>query len=566
MSSLWPSVLHACFSCVACTSLLPTVLHARFSICLFSPALRTWSCCVPVRAPAWSFPFLKRSVSCVQDLQARLNANGGNLAIFGPDAVSLAASAPTLPPVPLPSPPPCRDILPADASLNAEQSVIFDDVYTLVQAYPLDTPRLVHLEAQAGAGKTFLCKHLANATRALHPDGVVCTAFTAKAARNYANGQTCHRALTLQVSEPHEEPTLKILKTGAEGAAAARTRLAHSVLIIMDEISMMRCGEFDAVWDALKVVGFRGILLAVGNDAQLGPVIQGGPANALLLHHITVSGAYNDAATVHKYLTSNVRMASDRELQRAVHDIGYGDYDDAFHEDGSQVLDLNTALFSTSLDTPEGMHAARRWTHPRMFDAIPVAPFGPGTEYSIIITATRALEQAHNEFFVRKLPGRGVMYRSRDEFAVVPGRDGSAISALSDDMGATLDDSGAPRSQLLLKPGAPFARCVRAFSIAFAGARNHPPLCMRVHSARICVRACTLPNCSRPLAARSRLSSCALAAPVPRAHRHTLPSPSPRLQGLRFSSCKQLTFSPASLKASSLPSFAVTPTASPFVC
>jgi hypothetical protein len=348
---------------------------------------------------------------------------------------------------------PEMDILPEGARLNDEQRTFFNQVHDCVKGHPLPNPRLFHLDVQAGAGKTFLCEYLANAPRVICPQGVICTAFTAKAARNYVGGQTCHCAFTLNVTEPEERPTLKILEDPKNRMHASRTCLRDASLIIMDEISMMRAAEFDAIWDGLKRIGFQGSLIAAGNDAQLGPVIPDGTPNSLLLHHITTSNAFHASETVHATLRMNMRMATDAVFQDVIHRIGYEEFVDQFESDGSQQIDLCPNMFSIATDTDVGVLDARRWTHPSMFACVPELPFGAHVQTSIIVTATRALEAEHNEFFVRQLPGEEVLYCAHDEFAAVPGRDGSAICHLSDDIGPTLDDSGAPCAHILLKPG-----------------------------------------------------------------------------------------------------------------
>jgi hypothetical protein len=220
---------------------------------------------------------------------------------------------------------------------------------------------------------------------------------------------------------------------------------------------MMRAAELDTVVNALRKIGFRGVLMAVGNDAQLGPVIRNASASLFLAHHVTRSRAYADDSCTHVMLSQNMRMSEDAEFLSACNAVGYGTWRDAtpFADDGSQFVRLPCSLFPAMPATLPNIAAARRWIHPTMFSDHPCIPFDSHTNPSVIITPTRQLELQHNLFFLHKLTGAATTYVARDEISQGQGRDHrDAIRVLGDDMVGALDDSGAPRGTLMLKPGA----------------------------------------------------------------------------------------------------------------
>ena len=92
--------------------------------------------------------------------------------------------------------------------LNTEQLAIYRHVTRrLANLHHCCNFDIVHIEARAGTGKTFLCNVIAAQERARRPDGVFCSAYTAKAAQHYPDGQTCHRLFQLSVTQVPEEPT-----------------------------------------------------------------------------------------------------------------------------------------------------------------------------------------------------------------------------------------------------------------------------------------------------------------------------------------------------------------------
>ena len=274
--------------------------------------------------------------------------------------------------------------------------------------------------AFAGSGKTFTANVAAHTLRH-HGRKVVCSAFTAKAACNYAGGVTCHAAFLLKRTDFREkaETTLRRPKQGERLRPKERLALARiedAELVVIDESTMMRAGELDAVVPALRAVGFKGVLCILGNFAQLGPVLPGADVGATLKHHITSSTALNDPACVHVRLRTNVRMEDDPEFLRACNDIGYGRLAPVEGErglDGMHHVDLDAAMFNAvPYETPlseedtsddAALRQVREFAHPTMFEQEPYYDFARDGKASIIECPTRAVERSHNEYFLQRL-------------------------------------------------------------------------------------------------------------------------------------------------------------------
>jgi hypothetical protein len=147
----------------------------------------------------------------MQDIDVRLQAMNTSIQEYGQDAVQAMQFPPS-------STHPEDE--PFDASfhsknvvLNAQQQAVFDLVCKYLQQRPAQF-RLIHLEAAAGSGKTFLCKCLTMTLRAVPGKSVRCTAFTAKAASNYPGGHTAHYEFQLNVGNVFDRPpTTRLLNS-----------------------------------------------------------------------------------------------------------------------------------------------------------------------------------------------------------------------------------------------------------------------------------------------------------------------------------------------------------------
>ena len=228
---------------------------------------------------------------------------------------------------------------------------------------------------------------------------------------------------------------------------------------------MMRAEECDAIVAGLQTVGFTGVLILMGNNAQLGPVLRRSSIASFIAHHITKSRALQAPTCKRFRLTTNMRMQRDPAFLDACTRIGYARepaVNDDLGLDGSHLVRLPTALFHAVPDDTTSIQHARRWVHSSMYEDHATYTFG-----NVIVCPTRAYEHEHNAHFLNMLPGEATVYHARDEVVPKAGQhaDFEAL-VLSDDLGSALDDSGKPRYELPLKPGAPVQLLQTLVSVA----------------------------------------------------------------------------------------------------
>lgn len=132
----------------------------------------------------------------------------------------------------------------------------------------------VFITGKAGTGKTTLLKEIVKSLK-LNGKNVVILAPTGVAAKN-AGGQTIHSFLRLPISPYLPNVKLKDLYSlEPEGIAVVR----HLDVIIIDEISMVRCDLLDMIDDVLRhyrrsTDNFGGVrIIAFGDLYQLMPVV-----------------------------------------------------------------------------------------------------------------------------------------------------------------------------------------------------------------------------------------------------------------------------------------------------
>lgn len=150
----------------------------------------------------------------MQDIDKRLRAMGACIADYGKEAAHIAASAPVQP---LPADEPILPAYhPSNVNLNEEQKAIARTVVQMLHS-PAAHPRIVHIEAAAGSGKTFLCLVLAMYVRCCLHQSARCTAFTAKAASNYPGGHTAHYEFQLNVTSICEPSSTRLTFSSQSG-------------------------------------------------------------------------------------------------------------------------------------------------------------------------------------------------------------------------------------------------------------------------------------------------------------------------------------------------------------
>ena len=222
--------------------------------------------------PQWlQLPDPEQHAAILGDLQRRLAAHHKSLQDYG-----------IVPPVPNPEPaiPVDPDFLPDRVTLDIDQQAIFDAVVAHVaQTHPKQA-LFLHVEGQPGGGKSFLLNVCLNHTRSLGHVAIP-AAFPAKVARKFAGGETAHFCFAMRPSQygdtvqldvqvPPPVPARRLTRLQALGR-----HLAEARLIFVDEITMMRSDELDAIHSKLRDLNFRGVFLIVGNSAQLGAVLIG---------------------------------------------------------------------------------------------------------------------------------------------------------------------------------------------------------------------------------------------------------------------------------------------------
>lgn len=173
-------------------------------------------------------------------------------------------------------------------ALNLEQRNVFDTVVSAVEART--NVQVVHLEAPGGCGKTYMCRAIA---AHLQQKGIQTrfAAFTGVAANLLPGpGTTIHTCMNLDVT-PLEEPAR--IRKDNDGNLPEQTHLLAPVhFIIFDEITMLTGPGLDCCVQELERIGFTGVLLISGNDAQLPPVLINAPPEIVLANHIVSRQSY----------------------------------------------------------------------------------------------------------------------------------------------------------------------------------------------------------------------------------------------------------------------------------
>jgi hypothetical protein len=215
----------------------------------------------------------------------------------------------------------------------------------------------------------------------------------------------------------------------------------------VDEVTVMRAAELDAVVAKLDELCFQGVFMIMGKCTQLGPVLPGADDSMLIASAILNANTFGRFD--HFRLTGQMRM-TDSDLHDAVHSVGYGTWPSTDGGDhltcASQRIRLPTTLFPAISDKGNSIHDFRQWVHGRYMPSS--APQG------VIVCSTNARAEEHNLAFLDLLPGEDQTYTAHDE--VVPDGEQAFKSAhISSDAASAFNKSGIPPAHLLLKIGAP---------------------------------------------------------------------------------------------------------------
>lgn len=362
-------------------------------------------------------------------------------------------------------------------SLNDDQKLVYNRVvqgHAECRAYK--QMQVFHLEAPGGCGKTALAGCIANHLTKDSDASCLFSAFTANAADLLpGNASTIHKLFSLVPSsyqDDHDDVCGPRIRRWRNGEAPPHNHLRKASFIVMDEITMARAAELDVCMKELNRVGFNGVVLLCGNDAQLAPVMEGADEHDVVEHHIVSSLTY--ARAQHTTLTQNMRMCTEEaDLYRKMAlKAGYGllETDGDADTSGAGYVWLQRDLVNPVPATKQGLQCVHRFVFPTLFQEVPSMPAAVDEkDFGCIAVATRALEKEHNSLLLERLScaeGECKEYEAQDVVGActVPRGDpafGDAIHAqheateLIESLGATMQASGIPDAALKLKPCTP---------------------------------------------------------------------------------------------------------------
>jgi hypothetical protein len=248
--------------------------------------------------------------------------------------------------------------------------------------------------------------------------------------------------LNLHAEPPGPDPTTdsKLQRIGR--------RLRDARLIFVDEVTMMRADELDAIVAKLHERSFRGVLMIVGNCAQLGAVIRHADEATLIASSIVNASSF---AAFHCIRHVGQMRMTDTELHNVIHAVGHGSrpciHDGDHHTCDAQRVRLPVSIFPTVCATGTGLEQFRLRVHPDVADA---------RLSGTIICSTSSRAKEHKLTFLDRVHGAIHTHTARDE--VVPIRDGDQAferAHISADAVREFNGSGIPPSELALKIGAP---------------------------------------------------------------------------------------------------------------
>jgi hypothetical protein len=159
------------------------------------------------------------------------------------------------------------------ANLQPDQQAVFDTVASHLELDMPNRPLYVHVEGEPGGGKTYLLNVLLSYSRSIGRLTLP-AAFPAKVARKFPGGQTAHHWFALSPSRVGDHVGVRAKRpsdTPERDTQPQRVgrQLQQARLIFIDEITMMRADELDALVQKLDELSFTGTKLQTASCLQL---------------------------------------------------------------------------------------------------------------------------------------------------------------------------------------------------------------------------------------------------------------------------------------------------------
>ena len=205
--------------------------------------------------PSWGVDEDERRRCLLQSLERTLRSENSSLTrheVHVPDVE---------PPDELPATPGWRDRM---EHASADQRAVIDLCLAHLALPQPGAPELLALHGRPGGGKSYTLNVILDAARDAGHACVPC-AYPTKVAVTFKGGNTVHFHLGLPRSEPNEPLEIDMAApetAGANKAAKERGELVQRArFIFIDEMTMMRAEQLDALVQLILALGFKGAVL-----------------------------------------------------------------------------------------------------------------------------------------------------------------------------------------------------------------------------------------------------------------------------------------------------------------
>jgi PIF1-like helicase len=290
----------------------------------------------------------------------------------------------------------------------------------------------------------------------------------------------------MQPSNPDEPVTLTLTPPG-DASRMASLDMAYgklvqdAALITIDEVTMMKAAELDAIVAKLDDLAFQGALVIAGNCEQLGPVLPGIAMHKHASYALPAASSFNTRFR-HAPLRSQQRVR-DPQLLDMVRAIGNGTYPRyqppahlhhiyplaSFNTEYEYLIELPSDVF-IPIPASQAYQQALPWVHASMYPehsaggntTTTSSPHFDTSTRPAIATTTNSAAAEFNDVLVSRLQTGDVTHYYAWNEVLDPGvghtfADAAkhAYGRLSADTCSTLEHSGVPRQHLQLNVGTP---------------------------------------------------------------------------------------------------------------